>query len=99
MIHSPNPSAYRLARPFGHLCPSLRRVVLPSPALFLFPFQAFRYPITHAASALYLETSLLFWFRLHHRENRREAVGGDRPPNGQDNLAQAVSRLVVSPST
>src|SRR5215471_10087601 len=98
-IHSPNRSACRFAMPSGRLCSSLRRVVLPSLAMFLFPFQASRRPITHAASALYLETSLLFSFRLHHRETRREAAGGGLPQDGRGNLAQAVSRQAVSHST
>src|SRR5215467_7193161 len=85
--------------PSGRLCSSLRRVVLPSLALFLFPFQASRCPTAHAASGLYLETSLLFWFRLHHRETRREAAGGDRLRDERGNLAQAVFPQVVSHST
>src|SRR5215471_3391381 len=98
-IHSPNRSACRFAMPSGRLCSSLRRVVLPSLALFLFPFQAFRYPITHAASVLYLETSLSFWFLLRHRETLHEAAGEDRPQDERGNPVRAVFRQVVSHST
>jgi hypothetical protein len=31
-----------------------------------------------------------FWFRLDHRETRREAASGDRPPNGRDNLGRVA---------
>src|SRR5215831_672728 len=95
-IHSPNRSACRLAMLFGRWGHTLHQEVLPLLAVFRSPSQAFQSPIIHAASVLYLETSLLLSFRLHHRENRRGAVGGDHPQGERGNLAQAVFRRGVS---
>src|SRR5215831_13683192 len=92
-------SACQLATLLGRSGHILHQEVLQSLAVSLFPFQAFRYPIAHAVSALYLGTSLLFWFHLDHRETRRGAAGGDRPQDERGNPGQVAFQQVESHST